>query len=433
MKKLCMAILAVTCLASRAETVLIKGAVVHSATGAGSAMKQLLIRDRKIAAIETTVSGKFDRVVNLEGHHLYPGLIAATTTLGLVEIDAVRATRDHSEVGEFHADVQSWVSVNPDSELLPVARANGITHIVPVPGGGIVSGVSGVLALDGWTSEQMLVKAPAALHLFWPRMDLDTTPRELARDKNRWKSLEEQARERTKRLRSIDDFFLEAAAYGKAREKLGDAGMNPAWEAMLPYVRKEIPVVVHADEFREIKTALGWAKTNQHTMIIAGGRDAWMLAKELAEQKVPVIFERIYNESSGSAPTSARDDQPYDVHYKAPGILAKAGVKVIMSEGLGGDSAANVRNLPYSTAQAIAFGLPEDEALKAITLYPAEVFKVSDRLGSLEVGKEASIVATDGSIFDIRSRVNRVWIAGKEVTLESRHTRLFDRYRKRLQ
>jgi imidazolonepropionase-like amidohydrolase len=421
---------------ARAESLLLTGATIHTVSGPVLTNGQVLIKDGKIEAIDKSIKTRADKTVKLDGLHLYPGLIAASTSLGLVEIDAVRATRDMTEVGDYTPDVESWIAVNPDSELLPVARANGITHVLPVPTGSIVAGQSGLIQLDGWTMEEMTVRKPVALHVFWPGMTLNTTPREEFRDKSRWKSLEDQAKDRRAKLKELADFFDEAKAYAKARDAAGKDGAKPAeivpaWEAMLPYVRGELPLMVHADELRQIKSAVQWADTNAYKIIIAGGRDAWKVAGLLAEKKVPVIFECTFNQGNGLASTAARDTTRYDVYFTAPSILHKAGAKVIFSEGLGGDGATTIRNLPYSAAQAAAFGLPEDEALKGITLYPAEVLGIADRLGSIEVGKEATLFAATKGILDIRSNVKRMWIAGKEVGLESRHTRLYEKYRNR--
>jgi imidazolonepropionase-like amidohydrolase len=418
------------------ETILLTGATVHTVSGPTLAPGQVLIRDGKIEAVDKLITARADTVVKLDGQQLYPGIIAASTSLGLIEINAVRSTRDAAEVGEYTPDVQSWVAVNPDSELIPVARANGIAHFLPVPGGGIVSGQSGLMSADGWTMEEMTVRKPVALHVFWPRVELNTTPKEEFKDKSKWKSLEDQAKERREKIRALEDFFDEARAYAKARDAGGKSGLPvenvvPAWEAMLPYVRGELPVAVHADDERQIKAAVQWAAGQSYRIILVGGRDAWKVAGLLATNKIPVIYERIYNQGNDLSATPARDTYRYDVDFMAPAVLQRAGVKVILSGGLGGDAAATVRNLPYYAAQAVAFGLPEEEALKGITLYPAEVFGVADRLGSIEAGKEATLFAASGDILDIRSNVKRMWIRGREVSLESRHTRLYEKYKAR--
>jgi imidazolonepropionase-like amidohydrolase len=419
-----------------AETILLTGATVHTVSGPTLAPGQVLIKDGRIDAVDHLIPTKADKVVKLDGQHLYPGLIAASTSLGLIEIDAVRATRDAAEVGEYTPDVESWSAVNPDSELIPVARANGITHFLPVPSGGIVAGQSGLMAADGWTTEDMTVRKPVALHVFWPSMDLNTTPKAEFKDKSKWRSLEEQAKERREKVRALEDFFEEARAYKKAREAGGKNDLPienpvPAWEAMLPYVRGEQPVMVHANDERQIKAAVKWAVTHSYKIILAGGRDAWKVREVLATNQIPVIFEGIFNQGNDLSSTPARDTYRYDVYFRAPQVLHEAGVKVIFSLGLGGEPASVTRNLPYSAAQAVAFGLPEDEALRGITLYPAEALGVADRLGSIAAGKEATLFVADGNILDIRSNVKRMWIAGKEVSLESRHTRLYEKYRAR--
>jgi imidazolonepropionase-like amidohydrolase len=421
---------------SLAETVLLTGATVHTVSGPTLAPGQVLIKDGKIEAVEKNIQTKADKVVNLDSQHLYPGLIAASTSLGLVEINAIRATRDASEVGEYTPDVEAWAAVNPDSELIPVARANGITHFLPVPSGSIVAGQSGLMVVDGWTTEDMTVRKPVALHVFWPGMELNTTPKEEFKDRSKWKSLEDQAKERRERIKALEDFFEEARAYAKARDAGGQNGVPaknaiPAWEAMLPYVRGARPVMVHADDERQIRAVVQWAATNSIKIILAGARDAWKVAGLLATNNVPVIFERLYNQGNDLSSTPVRDTYRYDAYFTAPERLRKTGVKVIFSAGLGGDAATTVRNLPYIAAQAVAFGLPEDEALKGITLYPAEILGVSDRLGSIGTDKEATLFAADGNILDIRSNVSRMWIGGKEVSLESRHTRLYEKYRAR--
>lgn len=410
------------------ETVLYAGATVHTVSGETHSPGFLLAKGAKILSVSKTApAAKADRTVDLKGLHLFPGLILPTSSLGLTEISAVRATQDTTETGTFTPDVRAWLSVNPDSELIPVARANGITHALVLPLGGMVSGQSGVISLAGWTTEEMTVKAPVAMHVFWPAMHLNITPKELARS-TKAKSPDDQAKERTKRVKELDDFFAEAHAYANARgivpKDAKATAKVPAWEAVLPVVRGELPLIVHADDVRQIKAALTWAESRKFKITIAGGRDAWRVADELAAKKVPVIFESTFDQP-------ARDTDAYDTHFKGAATLHKAGVKVLFSEGPGASAASFARNVPYSAAQAVAFGLPETEALKGLSLYPAQVLGLEKRLGSLDADKEATFFASDGSILDLRSNVKRMWIAGREVPLDSRHTRLHEKYKAR--
>jgi imidazolonepropionase-like amidohydrolase len=414
-----------------AKTLLIKNAFVHTVAKGDIENGQVLVTDGKITTVaKRDESLQADEVVDLKGAHLYPGFINPVGSLGLVEINQIRATRDMAESGEFTPDVKSWLAVNPDSDLLAAALANGITHTVAVPSGTRISGQSGLIQTGvGWTVEDLAAKAPLAMHLYWPSMTLDTTPRDQARDKERFKSLEEQAKERRMRLKELEDFFAQAESYGAQQH--AETKKIPAWEAMIPVVRGEIPLVIHADSYQQIKSALKFAETRKYRVIITGGRDAWRLAQEIAAQKIPMIFERVYNDGDGLSSGSIRDTEPYDVHFRAPSILAEAGVKVAITGGVGGDEASNVRNIPYVAAQAMAFGLSHDEALKSVTLNPAEMFGISDRLGSIEPGKEATFFCATGDALDIRSRVEKVWIKGRSVDLTNRQTRLYDKYRAR--
>ncbi len=424
---LALALLVFSPIASHADPLLLKNAVIHTVSGVTIPKGDVLIQDGKIKAIfDASQPGVFSgeaKVIDLAGQHLYPGMIALDSALGLSEIESVRGTEDTTEVGEYHPDVESWIAVNPDSELIPVSRANGITHAEATPQGGVVAGISGVIALDGWTMDQMTIKRHAALHVYWPDMKLDTRPKEKFKDPDKFKSLEDQAKERSEKLKALDDFFLEARAYAKARAT-GKTDLNPPWEAMLPVIRGEVPIVIHADELRQIKAAVKWAETNNYKISLCGGRDAWQAADLLAADKIPVMYEAVWS-------PVAMDSESYDVNFRAPEVLHKAGVMVAFSNGPDNFHAALAKNLPYAAAQAVAHGLPEDEALKGITLYPAQLLGLADRLGSIEPGKDATLFVADGDILDIRSHVKQMWIAGKEVSLESRHTRLYEKYKNR--
>ncbi len=406
-----------------AESLLLSGATVHTVSGETLSPGHVLIRDDKIVSVTPTAPGGADRTVDLQGLHLYPGLIDADTILGLNEIAAVRATVDNREVGDYTAEVEAWVSVNPDSELIPVARANGITHVNVVPSGGVVAGQSSLIQLAGWTVEDHAVERRTGLHVYWPSMQLNTSP-------DNKKSLPDQDRERKEAVRSLDSFFDEASAYAKARAAGRDTFTKvPAWEAMLPYVNGERPVFIHADELRQLQAALKWIERRRLKAVLAGGREAWQMANELAASKVPLVFDAVH-----TLPGDGTDG--YDAQYAAAGKLAAAGVKLALSlpaadRGRSKMQESHARNLPYEAAQALAYGLPADVALKSITLHAAEILGVADRLGSIEPGKEATLIAVDGDLLDIRSNVKHVWIDGREASLESRHTRLYQKYRDR--
>lgn len=386
---------------------------------------EILVEKGKIRAIGKSVKvPKNAKVVEWKDLEIYAGLISPGSSLGLTEINALRPTRDEREVGTHTPDVEAWVAVNPDSELIPVARANGVTHSIIAPMGGMISGTSGLIALDGWGIEEMTIRKKVALHLWWPGHSLGL-PQPHAPGQSAPKSMEEQERERKERIREINEFFDQAEAYRKGKEAQPDTLVqNPAWEAMKPVLEGKIPLMIHADETRQIKAAVEWAEERKYRMILSGGQDAWKLADWLGERKIPVVYLHMF-----TAPRYR--NSPHDEQFRAPGILAKAGVPLSIGFRLGGWTAANQRNLPYHAAHAVAHGLSREKALASITIEPAKLAGVSKRLGTLEVGKEATFIATTGDLLDLRSSVKHMVIAGKKTSLQSRHTRLYEKYRNR--
>jgi imidazolonepropionase-like amidohydrolase len=396
------------------------GGTVHTMTGPAIEDGTVLFVDGKITAVGTSVDfPPGTRQIDVRGKHVYPGLIAANTMLGLVEINAVRATRDFAEVGDIKPNVRAEVAFNPDSELLPVARANGITLALSVPAGGVISGTSALMMLDGWTWEEMTLKAPVGLHVRWPSMGVSHAP---------WvtKSEEEQKKERDQRIQKIRDAFAEARAYMKAKEAEAQKGVpyhktDLRWEAMIPVFKKEIPVFVHANEIRQIQAAVDWASDEGVRMVLVGGQDAWRVADLLKEKNIPVIIAGIHT-------NPMRRWEAYDTPFTNPLKLYEAGVTFSIATGGGPFGAAHERNLPYHAATAAAYGLPVEEALKAITLYPAQILGVADRVGSIEVGKDATLIVTNGNPMEIRTQVEQEYIQGRAIDLNSRHTQLYQKY-----
>ena len=397
-------------------TLALVGATVHTVSGETLAAATVIVEGGKIRAVGRDVAVPTGaRTIALAGLHLYPSLISADTVLGLTEIGAVRATQDIVEVGDINPNARAEVAVNPDSELLPVARSNGILVALTAPRGGLISGTGALLELDGWTWEEMTLKAPVALFVEWPGMTLDRTPGNKV-------PLEKQERARDERIQKIRETFETARAYARGQEPSGlpKKDRDVKWDAMIRAARREIPVVVHASSLLEIKAALKLVADLNLRMILEGGQDAWRVADELKRLKVPVLV--------GNVMDVGRSWEPYDVNFTTPLKLQQAGVEYCITHG-GGFEAANARNLPYTAAKAVAYGLPAEEALRAITLYPARILGVGDRLGSIEVGKDATLIVTDGDPLDIRVNVQRAFIRGRELDLSDRHKRLYERYR----
>ncbi|MBX3469552.1 MAG: amidohydrolase family protein [Planctomycetes bacterium] len=408
--------------ASDDAVLVLRGATVHGPRGPIPRGVVVVVNGR-IAAVgaegEVALPPGGARVF-LGGQHLYPGLIDADTILGLTEIGSVAATNDTSEVGDVNPNLRAELGVNPDSELLPVARTGGVLVALTALRTGLLSGTSALIYTQGWTWEDMTVRAPAALHVRWPRMRVDPVGRSE-------KELREAVEAREAKLRAIDEALAEARAYWRARKEAGVTrrpDRDPKWDAMRGVVEQRIPVAVEADGVLELRAALDWADRERLRLIVVGGQEAWRLADALAMRDVPVIVGTPFE-------LPARDDDPIDAPYRNAAVLHAAGVRIAFGSGGHGFAAANARHLRLHAAQAVAHGLPREAALHALTAGAAEILGVGERLGALEAGREATLFAATGDILDTRTEVTAAWIGGQPVDLHDRQRRLYERYRRR--
>ncbi|MFN2508941.1 MAG: amidohydrolase family protein [Chthoniobacterales bacterium] len=401
----------------QSRPIALKGATIHPVSGADIASGTIVFEKGKITTVDAEVQiPEGAEVIDVTGKHVYPGLISANTVLGLTEIGAVRATVDVAEPGAINPNVRSVTSINPDSENLPVARSNGILTALAVPEGGLISGQSAVLRMDGWTPEQMTVRSPAAMHLRWPEMRLDRDPRAP-------KSLEDQQKEIDKAQKTIRDAFAIARSYWQARKTPGpDFKSDLRWEAMVPVFDGKLPLFVHASSLAQIEAALAWAREAQLKIVLVGGNDAWRFASQLKETDTPVVI------ALATALPLRRDD-PFDSAFANAAKLHEAGVRFCIARRGRDSEAPHERTLPYEASMAAAFGLPREEALKAVTLYPAQILGVSDQLGSLENGKSATLIVTTGDPLDFPTQIEAAYVDGRKIDLSNRQTRLRDKYR----
>lgn len=394
-------------------SVVLSGADLYTVSHGVIASGELLIQNGKIAAVGAHVDAPADaQRIDLNGKRVYPGYIAAHSTMGISEIEAVRATNDQAEVGAINPNVRAEVAVNADSELFPVARANGVLTALIVPRDGrdgLFTGQSALLKLDGWTWEEMTLKAPIGVHLSWPHARVAPWLPEEARSK-----AEESAK---KRRDQLDQAMADARAYAAAKRAGQVKTSDLRWEALLPVLEGKTPLFVEADASESIREALAFAAREKLRIVLVGGADAWRFADTLKARDIPVVL-------SGSHNLPARRWESYDAVYSAAGKLAQAGVRVVITN----DGGSSERNTPYQAASYAAFGMGEEAALRAITLTPAEVLGVADRLGSLDAGKEATLFVADGDALEDRTAVERAWIQGREVDLSSKHTRLYEKY-----
>src|SRR5499433_989124 len=401
----------------------IRNAKIVTVTGATIERGAVLIRDGKIAEVGARVGAPGDaRVIDATGLSVYPGMIDSGTQLGLTEIGSIQETRDTTELGDFNPHMRAIVAVQPHSELIPVARANGITTAITHPSGRLVSGQAALINLDGWTWQEMTVKAPAAMWMEYPR-----APRgRRAEFAQQAEGAANIAQLRERQLNALRQKLEDAQAYAKAKEaRAADKSLPPrpvdhVLEALIPVVKGELPVLMVANTEREIKGAIEIADKYKLKMIISGAEDAWKVAPQLKEKNIPVIIGPVTD-----LPNNEDDD--YDVNYSHAAKLSKAGVRFAFQT----DNAAYVRNLPYQAGTSAAFGLPKDEALKAVTIYPAQIFGVDKLIGSIEVGKMANLIVTDGDPLEFKTTVKHMFINGKPVDLSSKHTKLYEKFNAR--
>jgi len=405
----------------QAAPVAIVGGTIHLANGETSIVGSVSFDNGRITAVgpEVVLPSGGERI-DATGKHVYPAMINAYSQIGLVEIDAVRATLDMRETGDLNPNVESRKAVNPDSELIPVARSNGVLLALTAPTGGLISGQSSVVRLDGWTWEDMTLAPNAAMHVRWPRPQVN---------RDWWKPPADQPEDfdkrRLEKLDAIDQAFEDARAYLESRKHHGpDQAIDARWEAMRGLLAGHQPMVVHADDLQSIQEAVALAQSQEVRLIIHGGYDAADAAELLKQHEVPVIVDGVYR-------LPRRRHEAYDKSYTLPERLRQAGVKycIAVSQRF---AASNDRNLPYHAGTAAAYGLSPDEALRAITFYPAEILGISDQVGSLDLGKEATLFIADGDILDTPTQVERAFVRGGEIDLSNRHKRLHEKYRERL-
>ncbi len=387
----------------------------------------IVIRDGKIEAVGTNVSVPSGaQIIEARGLWVYPGMMDAGTSMGLVEVgQGASGTVDTAEVGDLNPNAKAIFAVNPHSAHIAVTRVDGVTSVVSIPVGGLISGQAAIINLVGTSPMEMAVEPYSALVINYPRASGGGGGGFFAQPQQT--NLSEALVTANRQIEQIRKLLREAEAYGRAQEAyakdktLPRADQNIVLESLVPYVRRERQVIFRADREHEIRGAIRFAEEMKLNPVILGGDDAWKIASYLKDKNVSVIL-------TGVLDLPGREDDFYDTLYENAAKLQQAGVRFCISSG---DSAANVRNLPFYAGMAAAFGLPKAEALKAVTLYPAQIMNVADRLGSIEVGKMANLVVTDGDLLETRTHVRHLFIDGRQVPLTSRYTDLSDAFKNR--
>jgi len=398
-------------------------------TLAGPAIENgtLVIRDGKIAAVGANVEVPAGaQVIDAKGLQIYPGLFDPITQMGMSEISAVNATVDTTETGAYNPDVVAATAVFPSSEHIPVTRASGITEVLAVPdsGGfdtrgssGVIGGQASAINLAGWTINDMLIKRSVAMVISWPTIATRSFDFTTFSTKN--KPFTEAKEDYDKQVNELTEYLDRARHYAQAMGHGGPADYQRdlKLEALAPVIRGQLPVLVFADRAREIRNAVEFCDKQKLKMILAGGAEAYKVKDLLRSKGIPVILRPTLT-------LPIDEDDAYDRLLSQPAELAAAGVKF----ALGSFDNSFARRLGQQAANAVAYGLPYDEALKAVTLYPAEIFGVADQVGTLETGKLANIIVTNGDPLEITTDVKFLFIKGQQTSMDNRHQRLYEKY-----
>ena len=411
----CVLMCALPLMAAGDDSFLLRGATVHPVSSDDIPNADVLVRNGRIAGIGSHLAApKGVRIIELKGLHVYPGMIDSATEMGLSEIGAVRETSDVSELGNLNPELRAIIAVNPASEHIPVTRANGITSVVTLPQGAMLAGQGALIHLDGWTWEDMQVEPDASMVLNFPIVE-SSRPRFFRQNATPYSEAKQNYE---RRIRELEEFFESARRYQKAKAaKEPGLAQDLKYEAMLPVLDGKVPLLIEATREKPIREAIRFADKERVRMILGRGEEAWKVKDELKAKNIPVIL-------GPTLELPVEEDDPYDRLFTQPAELVKAGVKI----AFGSFNTSSSRNLPYQAAAAVAFGLPHSDALKSVTLNPAQIWGVADKIGSIEEGKWADLMITDGDPLEARTEVKQVFIKGKSLDLDNKHKQLYRKY-----
>jgi imidazolonepropionase-like amidohydrolase len=375
----------------------------------------VVISNGKITAVGKDVAiPQGAKVIDCRGQWIYPGMIDGGTQLGLSEVGSDARTKDFNEVGDILPQIKALSAVNPNSTLIPVTRISGVTTVVSLPEGDLIPGTAALINLYGYTPEQMFAGFEGVVLTF------PNTGRKGFFDRRTEDEIKKAAENALKKLNEVWDMAIQYYKLDSATKSKG-VGYYPEMQALLPVIKGERSLMIKVNASKDIQAALKWvAEKKVKKVIFTGVVEGWRVADEIAKAGIPVIAGPVL-----SLPT--RDYDRYDKAYANPGLMKKAGVKVALCTG----SAENVRNLPYHAAFAAAYGMGKEEALRSVTIVAAEILGVADKLGSIEVGKNATLLISDGDPFETKTNIKYVFIDGWKVPMVSRQTELYDEFLKR--
>ena len=395
------------------RTVALINASVETITNGRIENATVVIRDGKIEAVGRDIIVPGDaQVIDCKGLTIYPGMVDAGTHLGLQEIESLSLTQDYDEIGELTPEMDALTAVNPNSVLIPVTRVSGVTSVITYPTGGLFPGTAALINLHGYTPEQMYGGFKAIIINF---------PSSGRRGRYDRRTDEEVKKDSDKAIKKLNDTWDRVKTYATIDSSTNSkAEYNPGIAALLPVFKGTATAMIEVNKESDILAALKWIKENKIKAILTGVAEGWRVADSIALSGVSVITGPVL-----SMPT--RESDRYDQAYKNAGLMQKAGVKVALRT----NDAENVRNLPFNAGFAATYGMGHDEALKAVTIIPAEIFGVADQLGSIEAGKTANLFVSNGDPFEPATQIKYLFINGWDVPLESRQTLLYEEFLKR--
>lgn len=400
----------------QSEAILIVGATAHLGTGQAIENSAIGFENGKITFVGTAADADksaFAKVIEATGKHIYPGFIAPDNQLGLIEIEAVRATRDDREVGKMNPSIRSIIAYNTDSKVTPTIRSNGVLMSQVVPLGGRISGQSSIVQLDAWNWEDAAVKTDEGVWLNWPRYYTWTgwwaEPGEIKMNKD----YNEQVQE-------IKDYFKEAKAY--AAEKSSETNLKfEAMKGLFSNDKNSKTLYVNVDFSKAMMEVVNFAKAEGVKVVLVGANDAWMITDFLKKNEVSLIISQTHRLPS-------REDEDIDMPYKIPKILSDAGITFALSM----NDMWQQRNLPFQAGHAVGYGLDYEKAVQSITLNPAKIMGISDKVGSLEKGKSATLIVSNGDALDMRTcAIEQAFIDGRSINLDNKQKVLYRKYKEK--
>jgi len=402
---------------AKTGTFALTNATIETVTKGTITNGTIIIRNGKIEAVGTNITiPQGAETINCSGLKIYPGMIDSGTKIGLLEIGQIPQATDESEKGEVIPQMKALTAVNPNATAIAITRISGVTTTLVVPDGGLLPGTSALVNLFGYVPDQMYAGFEGVL------INFPNTGRRGFFDR---RTDEEIKKGVEKALKQLNDVWEKAVQYHKIDSATAGKGVKyyPELQALLPVVRGQQALMIEANAQKDIEAALKWVKDKKvKKVILTGVSEGWRVAGEIAKANIPVITGPVI-----AIPN--RDYDRYDQAYANAGQLKKAGVKVAIRSQEDGNG--NYRNLPYHAGFAVAYGMDKEDALKAITIVPAELFGVADKLGSIEVGKNATLFVSDGDPFETKTQIKHVFIDGWQMPMVSRQTLLYDEFLKR--